>query len=570
MTAQIPATFRTAEPEPYIGYIRVSTWREEKISPEIQRAAIEEWARRTSRRIVKWVIDLDASGRNFHRKIMRAIELVENRAARGIAVWRYSRFGRDRVGNAVNLARVENVGGQLQSATEPVDAETAIGRFQRGMILEFSAFESDRTGEQWKEVHAHRLGLLLPSGGRKRFGYVWYPRRVPDPTEPTGFRLQVERYEPDPDAAAAVAHCYDQYINGIGFIDLSRYLNKAGFRTTRGKLFTQSSLLRFMDSGFAAGYLQVRDSCDCPKDRKSSCRHWRRFRGAHDAVINFDLPNRDDSEEMWQDYQARRASKAKQPPRERSATYDTTGLVRCIRCRGAMTGRPKTNGSVYWRCAKADAGGDCEGVAGTYGDLLKVVQDFLKEVAQGIDDVPAPPPSAPPETAASETEEPAEDRATLTVDLNRLQEALTRLVTDYAISPERYPADAYDRACRKLEQDRADVAAKLEKLNEEQPEEMPSPADFRPLVVGVLPEWATITTVQRNLILRQLVRHILVSPRPSRFETHARVVPVWEPEATIWHAVTGDNGPQVPGDSDEHEPSATLEDMLDGIAWSIA
>lgn len=570
MTTEISATFlRDPGLEPYVGYIRVSTWREEKISPEIQRAAIKQWARRTRRKIVEWVVDLDATGRNFHRKIMRAIELVENRKARGIAVWRYSRFGRDRVGNAVNLARVENVGGQLQSATEPVDAETAIGRFQRGMILEFSAFESDRTGEQWKEVHAHRLGLLLPSGGRKRFGYSWYPRRVPDLTEPIGFRIQVERYEPEAEAAAAVAHCYSEYIDGTGFIDLSRYLNEAGFRTTLGNAWTQSSLLRYMDSGFAAGYLQVRDSCECPKDKKSSCRHWRRFRGAHDAVINFDLANRDDTEEMWKEYQDRRASKVKQHPRERNAAYETTGLTRCVRCRGAMTGRPKENGVVYWRCAKADAGGDCEGVAGTYGDLLKEVQDFLKGVADGIDSVPAPPITAPPVTEEPAAAEPAEDKAALEEELSFLQRAMARLITDYAKRPERYPEDAYDEARKGIADDQAEVAAKLEKLNQAQPEVLPKAEDFRSLVVGVLPEWATLTPAQRNLILRKMVRHILVSPRPSRFETRARVVPVWEPMATIWDAQVEEDANRPSGPI-EHEPSDTLTHMLDGIAWSVA
>ncbi|MFF8284680.1 hypothetical protein ACF06W_18445 [Streptomyces albus] len=54
------------------------------------------------------------------------------------------------------------------------------------MLLEFGAFESVRTGEQWKEVHEHRLAALLPSGGRPRFGYIWYPRRVPDPMPGAG------------------------------------------------------------------------------------------------------------------------------------------------------------------------------------------------------------------------------------------------------------------------------------------------------------------------------------------------------------------------------------------------
>lgn len=98
----------------------------------------------------------------------------------------------------------------------------------------------------------------------------WYPRRVPDPNEPTGYRLQVERYEPRAEEAAALAYCYHSYINGTGFVDLARYLNEQGFRTTRGRAWKQDTLLRSMDSGFAAGYLQVCDSCDCPKSRAAT------------------------------------------------------------------------------------------------------------------------------------------------------------------------------------------------------------------------------------------------------------------------------------------------------------
>lgn len=98
--------------EPWLGYIRVSTWKEEKISPELQESALREWARRTGRRLIEpLIIDLDATGRNFKRKIMGAIERVEASEARGVVVWRYSRFGRNRTGNAVNLARLEAAGG---------------------------------------------------------------------------------------------------------------------------------------------------------------------------------------------------------------------------------------------------------------------------------------------------------------------------------------------------------------------------------------------------------------------------------------------------------------------------
>jgi site-specific DNA recombinase len=94
--------------------------------------------------------------------------------------------------------------------------------------------------------------------------------------------------------------------------------------------------------------------------------------------------------------------------------------------------------------------------------------------------------------------------------------------------------------------------------------------DFRPLVVGLLPEWDSFNTVEHNLFLRKLIRHILVSPRPSRYETRARIVPVWENEATVWDASKGITGEAVPGVPGEHEPGAHTEGMLDGIAWSLA
>jgi hypothetical protein len=183
--------------EPWIGYIRVSTWKEEKISPELQETALRAWAARTRRRLLEpLTIDLDVTGRNFKRKIMRDIERVERREAKGIAVWKYSRFGRTRDGVPRNLKRLEDVGGQLASATEEVDARTAGGRMMRGIMFEFAAYESDVRGEQWRETHDHRrYKLHLPATGRRRFGYLWTPRTVPDPTAPGGIRIQEERYD---------------------------------------------------------------------------------------------------------------------------------------------------------------------------------------------------------------------------------------------------------------------------------------------------------------------------------------------------------------------------------------
>src|SRR3954464_3145089 len=120
-----------AEPIPMIGYIRVSLAREETISPEIQKKTISSWAARSGRHIIDWVVDLDRSGRNFRRKVIKAIERIEGREAVEIGVYRYDRWGRNAVESLANVKRVELAGGQVISVSEPIDAETAVGRYTR-------------------------------------------------------------------------------------------------------------------------------------------------------------------------------------------------------------------------------------------------------------------------------------------------------------------------------------------------------------------------------------------------------------------------------------------------------
>lgn len=528
--------------EPWIGYIRVSTWREEKISPDIQRAAIEAWARRTRRRIVRWIEDLDMTGRNFKRRIMNGIEAVERREARGIAVWKFSRFGRTDVGIAINLARLEDAGGHLASATEDVDVTNPYGRFTRSVAFDLAVLESDNIGAQWKETHKHRLGNGVPSGGRPRFGYLWTPRRVPDAASSTGWRVQEESYEPVYPAGDALAEAYERYAAGEGFKTLVVMLNDLGHRTTRGGPWQQSSLLRYMDSGFAAGLLRVRDSCDCGKGgrKHKSCAHWRTFVGAHEPLITPDV---------WQAYLDRRGMVRKLPPRSRNPVYDLTGIPRCTRCGGGMKAVPSRGRTVYWRCIAADAGKGCPGVVATGDDLDLHALVALLDVADGVDRAAAAPvrPLTQPD--------PAVARARLTADYDRAQAALTRLVTDYARHPERYPAQAYDAARAELEAEQTAAAAELEKLPAAEAP-LPTIADFQPYARDVLAEWETLDTTGKNAMLRRLFQEIRVYPRQGRHDTQARVVPAWE------HPEAPDPGPT--------DLSATLDAMPDGIAYKVA
>lgn len=539
----VPATFQGSPAtigEPWLGYIRVSTWREEKISPEIQEAAITAWARRTGRRIVGWITDLDATGRNFKRRIMQGIEQVERGEPVGIAVWKFSRFGRNDLGIAVNLARLEHAGGQLASATEEVDARTAVGRFNRAILFDLAVFESDRAGEQWKETHAHRRALKLPATGRPRFGYIWHPRRVPDPEAPGGIRLQEERYERHPDHGPIGAELYERKIAREGFAALAHWLNdELQIPTTRGKQWGVNTVQRYLDSGFAAGILRVHDlECPCRmgQDHFSSCKQGRMIymAGAQPALITPD---------QWEAYQRHRHDTKKTPPRARNAMYPTTGLGRCGHCRGSAVARSgRAPGGAGWIpghtfvCFNHKNKGVSACPPGLYvlrDEVEKEVRDWLAaDVAQEIDDAPAFPAqrTAPPDPRT----QAAEARARVQAELAKINAALDRLTTDHVLDPDKYPADIFARVRDQLLERKSALVQDLQLVADD--ESTPDRADFRPLVRGLLAEWDTVTSAEVNAILRQLIRRVVITSTKSgegarwRLNLSYEIHPVWEPD----------------------------------------
>ncbi|MFH8345045.1 recombinase family protein [Streptomyces sp. NPDC018045] len=544
--------------EPYIGYIRVSTWKEEKISPQIQKAAIEDWARRTRRRIVRWIIDLDKTGRNFKRKVMRGIAAVERGDAKGIAVWKYSRFGRNRDGIAVNLKRVESVGGQLESATEQIDARTALGKLQRGILFEFAAYESDRAGEQWKETHQLRRDAKLPATGRARFGYIWHPRRVLLPNG--SWTTQKEWYEIDPELGPVVAELYRRYVAGDGFPQLCAWLNSQGYRTTRNTLWRSETLKRYMDSGFAAGLLRIHDpKCTCENRlTNGGCPNHFLIEGAHEELIALDL---------WQQYQARRQQIKDTAPRSRKAKYMLSGLVRHRACRGGtginslQTTRQKQKvvipGHAYRCSAHTQSGGTaCEGVWIQRDKVEDAFLRWLRTQAAGIDQAPA----AEQEQRDLEAERTRvlRQRVKLQAEHAKYIDALKRLAVDNALNPEKYPEGTYEDARDTLVAQRDAIKRDLDKVAVI--EELPSVEDFRPIAVGLIEEWDTLLTAERNAIIRQLIRRVALVRNGEHGEDGLiEVHPVWEPDP--W---TSPDMPPVDGDSDLPATVTTAELALAG------
>ncbi|HEY2644565.1 MAG TPA: recombinase family protein, partial [Galbitalea sp.] len=145
-------------------YLRQSTYREESISLELQEFEGRAYAARNGYEVVGVEGDPGISGRTWNRPaVQRVMKMIDDGDADVIVLWKWSRLSRSRLDWAVAADRVESAGGRIESATEPIDATTSTGRFARGMMTEFAAFESERIGDVWRESHARRIRNGLPA-----------------------------------------------------------------------------------------------------------------------------------------------------------------------------------------------------------------------------------------------------------------------------------------------------------------------------------------------------------------------------------------------------------------------
>ncbi|WP_030621512.1 recombinase family protein, partial [Streptomyces achromogenes] len=107
----------------------------------------------------------------------------------------------------------------------------------------------------------------LPATGGKRWGYIWHRRHL---DEEAGV-IHREWYEPD-DTGRIVTSLYERVAEGESMVSVTQWLGRNGYKGTRGKPWLQSGLTRYMDRGFAAGWIPYHpDDCTCPpKDPDSS------------------------------------------------------------------------------------------------------------------------------------------------------------------------------------------------------------------------------------------------------------------------------------------------------------
>jgi len=444
------------------------------VSPELQDIAIGDYCDRSGYQLTHRMEGLDESGSRtksrWWAKLDLAVEMVEAGQVDVIVVWKFSRTARHRLKWAVALDRVEMAGGRLESATEQVDVSTSTGRFTRGMLAELNAFEAERIGEQWKEAHARRVAVGLPSRGGVRFGY----------------QLINGAYQPDETTGPVLAAMYVDYIRGVSAGTVARRLNDAGHLVARtGTPWTSSHVLAVLDSGFGAG----RISCGVRRAITWSA-------GAHLPVID---------EATWDAYRSQREDRRGKPSVSTPA-YVLSGLMRCGDCGSGMhataLGVRTGYGFICTAWAKTKRG-RC--VTVTRAKAEHAVRDWLTRF---VEEVEVRAGAEATRTAAQLIAR--SDADDLRRQANRIDERLAKLTlgwTDGIVLDA-----AYTTARDQLTRQRAELETRA-RVADRDAQTLAGPA--LPIVHDLLEQWDIRPVVARRDMLRHLVRQVVVH-RPER------------------------------------------------------
>jgi site-specific DNA recombinase len=488
------------EPIIAVAYTRVSTKREEMISPELQAHEQDTYAARHDIKIVERIEDLDLSGRDFARRsVDKIVQGIKDGRWNTVLLWKWSRWGRNLLQSRLYLAEVESAGGQVIAVTEDFDTTTSVGRFSRDQMLVIAELQSNQMAESWKETQARRRRLGLPHTGSPRFGYVY--------TKGVG-------YSPDPETAPVLRSCYERFVAGTPMRTLTLELNANGYRSTKGNPFTPTALGRLMDTGFAAGLIRERSepptSAENPR-KISTFDVWRK--GAHEPIIPMDL---------WESYKERRLANALKTPRLRVVAHTFSGLVYCKQCETSMVSARNGERQYHvWRCRKRQENESCTGATASNRQLEIKVRAWIMKNAKGGDSVEADAQRA---LAAQE--------ATVNVDaceaeIRSLKKKRKRLLDLYTDTDGDVDIDDYREKKAAID---ADLEAAEANLKAAKAAAKEYGAEYRPIFTTLANLWDDATPQERHELLTKVIRRIDIEPGTWANPKKADIVPRWAPE----------------------------------------
>ena len=315
-------------------YARVSSDAQDIInSIQAQIAECEEYARNHNMVIVGVYIDEAESGRSDNRpqfQLMVADADGKEKPFEVVLVWKFSRFSRNRVDNAIYKNRLKKRGVRIVSIKEPTDNSPA-GEFMESVIEDVDAFYSANLSQEVRR------------GQRKVAERGYYPgNKAPD-----GYNLKKVQEEGgtayhnifviDPARAPIIRRIFDEAIAGHSYNDIRTGLDQDGIpppqpmnkKDAKSAKWANTTIADIVHNLEYAGFIVWGVSSKSGEDPVVAP-------GRHEPIVSpqkFELAGKV------------LASKAPTvaPPRQSGSVYPMSGLLKCWRCGKNLIVRPSKN-----------------------------------------------------------------------------------------------------------------------------------------------------------------------------------------------------------------------------------
>lgn len=343
-------------------YIRVSTDKQEELSPDAQKRLLLDYAKKNNISILKEHIFVEngISGKKADKRpqFMQMIAMAKSKEHPFdiILVWKFSRFARNQEESIVYKSLLKKNNVEVVSVSEPL----VEGPF--GTLIE-------RIIEWMDEYYSIRLSGEVTRGMTEkalRGGY--------QSTLPMGYKMNKETGIPqiDETAAATVRLIYNRYLAGRSYLEIARELNQMGLLTQRGASYEERTVRYILENPFYYGVVRWnRQKHDDHTIRDKS--EWILAKGKHEAII---------SKEMWDEVQEQ-ILKRSRPYKARAAgtmKHWLGGLVKCSDCGASlMAGLNATR----YQCGNYSKGKCLRSHYIKTGDLEQAVYTAFKNVMSG-------------------------------------------------------------------------------------------------------------------------------------------------------------------------------------------
>ncbi|MEG0963187.1 MAG: recombinase family protein [Lachnospiraceae bacterium] len=326
-------------------YIRVSTDKQEELSPDAQKRLLLDYAKSHGLIVPPEFIFMEngISGRKADKRPefqkMIALAKSEEHPIDVIVVWKFSRFARNQEESIMYkslLSRKNHV--DVISISEPL----IDGPF--GTLME-------RIIEWMDEYYSINLSQEVIRGMTEkayRGGYQSQP--------PLGYK-SVPGSHPviDSETAPIVTHIFESYLDGMDFSSIARAVNEKGYRTSRGNPFELRTIRYILENPFYIGKVRWNMICHSTHE-KNPDDEIIIVDGAHDPIISAENFNA----------VAERIRKEFRPARRKGAgvtKHWLCGLLKCSVCGATLTYYKPENkihgGFQCYRYAKGAHPGSC-------------------------------------------------------------------------------------------------------------------------------------------------------------------------------------------------------------------